>query len=198
MFVFGSWGRGMAALLDIPSSICSPSVMQLYMLPYPCVTSLTSLLIVWYQCSWYMQSWNAIRDAKYEVTRGIPVCIFGHSPHQPIVPFTCYSTMIYYEPFPPTGLSVVVLDECQTILGTIDQRHIQYGAQRGWAHWTMEYDKVGSQDVGRKGKVKEWSIGWYRGGRETYSSAGLTLIAISTNWPFSLSNMKCDRHELEN
>jgi len=31
----------------------------------------------------------------------------------------------------------------------------------------------------------------------TYSSAGFTLIAMSTNCPFSLSNMKCDRHELE-
>lgn len=31
---------------------------------------------------------------------------------------------------------------------------------------------------------------------ETYSSAGFTLIAISANSPFSLSNMKWDRHEL--
>ena len=31
--------------------------------------------------------------------------------------------------------------------------------------------------------------------RQTYSSAGLTLIAISTNSPFG-SKMKCDRHEL--
>lgn len=30
---------------------------------------------------------------------------------------------------------------------------------------------------------------------KTYSSAGLTLIAISTNSPFG-SKMKCDRHEL--
>jgi hypothetical protein len=32
--------------------------------------------------------------------------------------------------------------------------------------------------------------------RRTYSSAGLTLMAISTNSPFR-SKMKCDRHELE-
>jgi hypothetical protein len=31
---------------------------------------------------------------------------------------------------------------------------------------------------------------------KTYSSTGLTLIAISTNSPFG-SKMKCDRHELE-
>jgi hypothetical protein len=50
MFVYGSWRRGRAVLLDTVLFICSPNVMQLYMLPPPCicVTTLTSSIVVWY------------------------------------------------------------------------------------------------------------------------------------------------------
>lgn len=71
MFVYGSWSRGMAALLDTLSSICSHSVMQLYLTLPPCIcfTTLTSSLVVWYWWLGYMQfdTRCAMRNARSRV-----------------------------------------------------------------------------------------------------------------------------------